>query len=513
MAYDIFCGVVAILLAILWRKLYTKRITFQKQYSHEKGRPTGILEKFIAQGHYVEGNIILANTLVLRSKKPITGSVARKAMELLMKRHPMLRMCIKKNQDGDYRLQKMANVHVDLRELDTTDWKTVMEDSLLEKFDGENGPLWRVTFLPNARYEPDTEEDIPDITSYPHECICIFGFHHIVVDGPSYSRMFAEFIKYVGKLINNEEPEVISMPMLPPMDLYMDELIQPKWYHRPLHLVLEILCIIPGFPEFIMSRMFVEGNAFTRKHGVEIQRNPDIQPRTKIIPMEFTRIETSNLLQMCKEHQTTVQGAVQTAAGIAMVTMLEEQEWEVESNVTVNVRPFLKSEVPNDYAGVYFLALQCKNLVVSSPDANKFWSMAKIASGDLHAKLNKKVHIKIWPTINCLFPVMIRMFGGVAKAKDDRFGQRSGQLLVFTNLGYAKFLDRSPDDEIILRARFGCSAEHQRGNIFANNVATFNGKLFWTVTYYSNIVSDATAKKYADIVKGTILKALNDIND
>ncbi|KAL9955088.1 hypothetical protein ACROYT_G036363, partial [Oculina patagonica] len=153
----------------------------------------GIMEKFLRHGHDVEGNVILANTLVLKSKKPITGPVVRKAMELLMRRHPMLRMYTKKNQDEDYHLQKMASAHVDLRELDTTDWRTVMEDSLLEKFDGENGPLWRVTFLPNARYEPDTEGVIPGMTSYPRECICVFGFHHIVVDGPSYARMFAEF--------------------------------------------------------------------------------------------------------------------------------------------------------------------------------------------------------------------------------------------------------------------------------------------------------------------------------
>jgi len=76
-------------------------------------------------------------------------------------------MCTKKAQNGDYYLQKTANAHVDLRELDTTDWKTVMEDSLLEKFDADNGPLWRVTFLPNARYEPVTEDDMPGITSYP----------------------------------------------------------------------------------------------------------------------------------------------------------------------------------------------------------------------------------------------------------------------------------------------------------------------------------------------------------
>ena len=218
----------------------------------------------------------------------------------------------------------MDNVAVDLRELDTKDCNTVMEDSLLEKFDGEDGPLWRVTFLPNARYEPDTEEDNQGITSYPHECICVFGFHHIEIDGQSYLRMFAEFMKYLDKLINNEEPEVRSMAMLPPMDFYMDEVTQPKWYHHVMQLVLEMLWVIPGFPEFMMSRMY-GGNAFTTKYGVETQRNPNIQPRTKVIAKEFSKVETSRLLKMCKEHQTTVQGALQTAAGVAMVTMLSRR--------------------------------------------------------------------------------------------------------------------------------------------------------------------------------------------
>ena len=508
MAYAICCGIVAILLTMFWRKLGSRRTTFQKRYSHDNGRPLGVVEKGLRHGHDMVGYLILANTLVLRSKKLIIGPVVRKAMELLMKRHPMLRMCTKKNQDGDYRLQKMANVHVDLRELDTTDWKTVMEDSLLEKFDGENGPLWRVTFLPNARYEPDTEEDIADITSYPHEYICIFGFHHIVIDGHSYLRMSAEFMKYIDKLINNKETEVISMPLLPPVDRYIDEMIQPKWYHRLMHLVLDILCIISGFPEFMLSRMY-GGNAFTKKYGVEIQRNPSIQPRTKMIPMEFSKVETSRLLEMCKQHQTTVQGAVQTAAGVAMSTMLEEQEWVAKSNVTIDSRRFLKSKVPDDYAGVYFLQLKCKNLVVSSPDANKFWSMARQATSDLHTRLHKYEHIKMWPALTG----MMRMLIGVTKVKDDRSGRRSDELVTFSNLGHAKFLDRSPDDEVILRARFGCDAEHQLGETFSNNIATFNGKLFWTVTYFSNIVSDATAKKYADMVKGTILKALNGLND
>ena len=437
-------------------------------------------------------------------------------MELLMKRHPMLRMCTRKNQDRDYCLQKMENVHPDLRQLDTEDWKTAMEENLLEKFDGENGPLWRVTFLPNGRYKPQTGSDVNDMTLYPHECICIFGFHHMIIDGTSYSRMFAEFINYVAKLNNREEPEVTSMPMLPPLDAYTDEVAPPKWYHHLIKLVLELLCFIPGFPASVtglMTGMSGEGNVFTRKYGVEIQRNPHIQPRTKIIPIEFTKAETSRFLKKCKEHQTTVQGAVQTAAGVAMVTMLEEKEYQVESNVTVNGRPFFKSNVPNDYAGSYLALLQCKNMVVSSPDAKQFWDMSKHTCDDIHAKLKKNEHIEMSLVFYCMSPLFKTFMGEAGKTKDDKSGRRFRQLLVFTNLGYCKFLDGSADDDIILRARFGCSAEHQQGTIFGNNLATFNGKLFWTIVYYSNITSEATAQKYADLVKGTILMAISDVGN
>lgn len=48
----------------------------------------GLMENLLRVYHDVEGKLILANTLVLRSKKPVTGVVVRKAMELLMKRHP-----------------------------------------------------------------------------------------------------------------------------------------------------------------------------------------------------------------------------------------------------------------------------------------------------------------------------------------------------------------------------------------------------------------------------------------
>jgi len=142
---------------------------------------------------------------------------------------------------------------------------------------------------------------------------------------------------------------------------------------------------------------------------------------------------------MCKEHKATVQGAAQAAAGVAMVTMLEVDEFEVKSNVTVNIRPFLKFNVPDNYAGAHFSLLQRKNLIVSSLGANKFWCMARQASSDLHAKLNKNEHFQLWTKMKAILLMMTRMTAGTPK--NDRSGGRNEQLLVFTNLGYANFLD------------------------------------------------------------------------
>ena len=497
-------GVIAFV-AILCIILPEKKKRFPKEYLHDNGRPLGFLDDNLRRFHDENGFLILANALVLRTKKPLQEPVVKKALELLAERHPMLRMCIRKNKDGDYFFQKRHNVLVDLRQLDTSNWRNVMEESLLEKFDVENGPLWRLTFLPNARYETETGSDVND-PSFPHECICIFCFHHSIIDGTSYTRLFAEFVHHLNKLNKNEEPKVTTMPMLPPCDVYVDDVIQTKWYHIAMKLAVKLLCFIPGLAKFIKIAMGEKENAFSRKYGMEIQRNPQIQPRTKIIPIKFTKEETTTFLKRCKEWQTTVQGAVQTAASVAMAGMMEEREFEVEATVTVNSRPFFKTKVPNEYVGPYFCRLSCRNKILSSPNPEQFWKIAKVTSEDIHARLKLNKHLEGMKMSFIMRPVFTQMS---REGESDRGGRDRTSLLVFSNLGYCKFLDGSLDNDVILRAMYGCSAEHQQGPaIIGNNLATFNGKLFWTVVYYSNLVSDATAQKYADLVKETILDAI-----
>ena len=504
-AWAVAAGVAGILITILWIKLSVKRTRLQKQFFSENVYHIDSFEHVLRIAHDVNGLLIVARAVVLSSKKPIKASVVKNAMILLTKRHPMLRMCIRKDQDGVFCFQEMDKV--DFRQLGTRDWRNVMEESLLEKFDAENGPLWRLIFLANARYKPGTE--IRDTTSYPNECICIFGFHHLIIDGPSLTRMFAEFINYVERLTNNEEPEVLSMSLLPSCHVYLHEAVGSKWYHCLMTAALNIFSSLPCFPVFMMGVVFGmsrKGNVFTKKYGIEVQRNPEIQPRTKIIPLEFSKKDTSSLLQKCKEHQTTVQGAIQAAGGFAMATLLDENEFEIECAITVNARPFFKSRVPNEYARPYLGFISCKNSFIRSPDIVKFWCMAKSISNDIHAKLKKNEHMKSALMFDYMAPMLSRLFKSTNK--DDEHGGRSNNLIVYNNLGSCKFLHGSPDDDVIIRASFGCTAEHQQGSIFANSIITFNDQLFWTVVYYSNITSETMAQRYAGLIKETILKAI-----
>ena len=78
-AYVIAFVVVAILSTILWRQMSVKKKRFPKQYSHDRGRPIGQLEDAWRLAHDMNGSLILANTLVLRSKEPIQASVVKKS--------------------------------------------------------------------------------------------------------------------------------------------------------------------------------------------------------------------------------------------------------------------------------------------------------------------------------------------------------------------------------------------------------------------------------------------------
>ena len=58
-----------------------------------------------------------------------------------------------------------------------------------------------------------------------------------------------------------------------------------------------------------------------------------------------------------------LKGVVETAAGVAMVTILEMDEYEAESNVTGSQYQTIPEvhSIPNDHAGAFFSLLQASS--------------------------------------------------------------------------------------------------------------------------------------------------------
>lgn len=81
--------------------------------------------------------------------------------------------------------------------------------------------------------------------------------------------------------------------------------------------------------------------------------------------------------------------------------------------------------------------------------------MAKKASDNIHAKLKRNGHFEMVMMVSCMFTTVIPVMMEVGKNRGGalKYGQCKDQPLVSNNLGNCNFLDASPDNEVILRAR------------------------------------------------------------
>ena len=106
---------------------------------------------------------------------PLTREHLHSATKRLMMRHPLLRMRVTR-YGGELYWQEMNNVTPDVRVQETNDWSTVYEDTVLEKYRIDTGPLWRVTLL------PDVTSEFSD-KGFKHHAALVFGFLHSITDG------------------------------------------------------------------------------------------------------------------------------------------------------------------------------------------------------------------------------------------------------------------------------------------------------------------------------------------
>lgn len=475
----------------LWRKEYME--------NHGPGtRRLGYTEKIM----YIEqkkGNLLLCNALILQSKKKISEDYIRMALTMLAERHPLLSKCVREDVcEGEYFFKDMEEFQADIRVDTSENWMNVMENELLKKFENtEKGPLWRVVLLPDACYKNCVKSD------QSFQCVCLFIFHHSIVDGTSYARLFGEFLDRLDEAIKNQVTKVEKMDMLPPMDAYIEDMRTNSAKERIIRNMARMINNIP-----LLRRLFIRAifkiPHYIKVHQVEEVKNIKVGRRTCIIPVELPVAESTQVLAACKRRKVKVHGALQTAAAIAYAKLVTGgeilEELKIGASPTVNLRPYLDSNVPSDYLGAYFTGCPYKNKVGPEFD---FWELAATASTQIHSFLQAKKMMSFFH----IFYDCGNLFQDLLKYTRTLPGRRWDDM-VFTNLGNISFLNRDESSSVKIIARYGCSGEHNSGNVFANNIATFEGKVFWTFVYYSNITSEEVAKKFSDLTIDILVKAV-----
>ena len=138
-------------------------------------RELGLAEKALLQMNN-EGILIISSVIFVDSERALEVRHVRWALRRLMQRHPLLRMRVREHAGVSYWCDMEQEPEPLLYVDQSSDWHTVFSKNCDQQIDFDNGPLWRVTFMPRAECE------YYDV-SYDHHAAFVFGFSHAIVDG------------------------------------------------------------------------------------------------------------------------------------------------------------------------------------------------------------------------------------------------------------------------------------------------------------------------------------------
>ncbi len=507
--------VVTAVLLIVWYILRrTEQIEKEYTFSEHNTRPAGLQETELCF-NYKAGSYISSNVVILQSKRPLTKDDIYEACEALQLCHPMLRSCIVEQQHLGFSFEPMPKIKLNFHVDDTSDWQKVTEEDVLRTFDATKGPLWRVTFLPNATYDIQTnsmqtnpEDD--DYESYRHKSACVFSFHPAVVDGISCMKLLDEFLSIISAIVTEHELDMAPMAMKPPVEHYFQKEMRTNILEDMISFCMPICLKIPGFA-LSLFKSLGNDNPYVNNFGYDADGYPlqIMRRQTSMIPVEFSKGKTTTLVTKCEEVGVTVQSTIETASLVAMATLITEGKLQnviMPSDSTVDMRKFIKdNDIADNYVGAYSTSMSSTRVVPPIKTGADFWKFASLVSQERRDSMKcgtifdglKQTQIK----------VNILKVADVTKSMDDS-DKRIGPLLSFSYLGNCSFLDRHTESEIKLRASYSCVGYHSKGPLITHSVVTFEGRLLWSVLYCPHMITKEKILQYTELIMNILKLAL-----
>ena len=353
-------------------------------------------QKFLMNMHE-HGDWTIVTTSIFQTNAILTMShITKTAMNLMEKYLPLRARIYRpaKNSTEAYLVKVDPQHLIDavVVEVQSKNWKHVMESELLKQFNSETGPLWSLSFLSQIDDEESTMSDGDSQVNseaksdQKHTGALIFRFHHSILDGTSRTRVVGDALNVLEYIISEKFiPRECAM-VCGPTTQYLPKV---SWKEAMLFRLTvwfeHITCL--------WTNTNTSHTKFIERMGAEILRDKSVSKRTRIIPLEWSEDNTRRLLAACKKYGCTVQGAVQTAVGIAMVEIMSKEKQDFRSKldmfVAVNLRHRLNSLAKGAF-GLYNGFVVITDTYDMGMGNRQFWKLAKETSYTIKQKIKKR---------------------------------------------------------------------------------------------------------------------------
>jgi hypothetical protein len=300
---------------------------------------------------YVGEMASLFIVVVLRLVNGPPPEVLQRALALLQRRHPLLRMQIVHEKDGPW-FREVADVgpipvQVDARP-DDGHWQTVTEAELNRKMDASAAPLMHV------RYLYSTGRDAPSEI--------VFTCHHAAMDAASGIRFCHELLSLCGAMCAGEPlEEPAPLPLADPVDKLYPTAFQG------------------------IGRMWRTATFLVRQMGAEMGyrrrlgdgRRPELHPvvHTRILTLQIPPDATRKFVRRARQEGVTLNSGLAAAELVAVGKHLYGGEpLPLHAIAFADLRPHLKPPVRPENLGAYFAMLQ---YVVQMGSQRELWELAR----------------------------------------------------------------------------------------------------------------------------------------
>ncbi|MDY6805469.1 MAG: condensation domain-containing protein [Cyanobacteriota bacterium] len=384
----------------------------------------------------------------------LTEETVRLALDYIQNRHPRLNSRIVGDLDN-LRFETGAK-KIPLRVVDKQregQWQEILLQELNAQIKSSE------VLLRAVLVRPETEESAGHL---------ILTMHHAITDGLSSIRLHSELLTYCQKIASGElnAPETSKLRALPPVDELLPA--STKGLKGKLDSTLFLL------------RLKLK-QLWYRPETLNFEKTVPIEQRScGIVCRQLDADFTQKLINLCRQENTTVQGALGAAMMLAVAKKIKSgQKTRVFCRTYVDLRKRLKPAISDENLGILVSSLTSFHSTNSS-----FWELARDLRQQLEVGLNRS---------DVFSPVLIiRKIVELALNQSDR----AVVTVAITNIGQVN-IPRVYGQFELSEISFVPSVT-AFGGIFTAAVTTFDGKMFLNFPFSKPALSNKTMETLAD---------------